>query len=71
MGVMICKRCDAYVDLDWNVDDFIFMKDTSGPFGEGICIECLLKLKGDDMATVTPYLNEEDKIYLKEVNDGK
>lgn len=34
MGVVMCDRCDSYIDLDWHVEDVIYIND------KAICIDC-------------------------------
>ncbi len=34
MAIAMCDRCDKMVDLDWNVEDMIFIGTKS------ICIDC-------------------------------
>ena len=34
MAVVRCERCDSYVDLDWNVEDIIYINN------DAVCIGC-------------------------------
>ena len=36
MGVVKCDRCDSYIDLDWNVEDIIYIGEKDIP----VCIGC-------------------------------
>lgn len=34
MGVVMCIRCDSFIDLDWHVEDVIYINN------ESVCINC-------------------------------
>jgi len=35
MAVEVCTRCDKYVDLDWNVEEIVYINS------KPVCIDCL------------------------------
>ena len=55
MGVIMCCRCDKYVDLDWNVDDVVVMPDKVSC----ACFDCLTEPEHE-------YLEETGEFDLQE-----
>ena len=35
MAVICCNRCDRYIDLDYNVDDVVWIDNRA------VCVDCL------------------------------
>ena len=37
MAIERCNRCERYVDLDWHVEDIVYLE----PSLEAVCVDCL------------------------------
>lgn len=42
MAVEMCSRCDRFVDLDWHVEDIIYVNDIA------VCTNCCTEEEQED-----------------------
>ncbi len=52
MAVVRCERCDSYIDLDWNVEEIIYINNNA------VCVECATE---EEVDTFEAECEEEHK----------